>query len=57
VGSQAWVTLLSHYFGYSLSQHLGDSFRFATRGQRSAEIVTSAAEFFSGVLRASSPRA
>jgi hypothetical protein len=46
VGSQVWVTLLSHYFGYTLSQHLGDSFRFAPRGQLSAHIVAPAKNFF-----------
>jgi hypothetical protein len=56
VGSQVWVTLLSHYLGYTLSQHLGDSFRFAPRGQLSAHIVAPAKNFFSGVLRASFPR-
>ena len=27
VGSQIWVTLLSQYLGYTLSQHLGDTRR------------------------------
>ena len=46
MGSQVWVTLLSHYLGYTLSQHLGDSFCFATRGQRPADIVAPAKSFF-----------
>jgi hypothetical protein len=46
LGSQIWVTLLSQYLGYTLSQHLGDSFCFATRGQRPADIVAPAKSFF-----------
>jgi hypothetical protein len=46
VGSQVWVTLLSHYLGKTLSQYLGDSFGFATRGQRSAEMTGPLRSFF-----------
>jgi hypothetical protein len=46
VGSQVWVTLLSHYLGYTLSQHLGDSFRFATPGKVFCDIVAPLRVFF-----------
>ena len=40
------MTLLSQYLGYTLSQYLGYSFRFATRGKRSADIVAPLRVFF-----------
>jgi hypothetical protein len=40
------VTLLSHYLGNTMSQHLGGSFGIATRGQRSADIIALAKSFF-----------
>ena len=37
---------MSHYLGNTLSQHLGDSFRFATPGQTFCDIVASPRVFF-----------
>jgi hypothetical protein len=44
-------TLLSHYLGYTLSQHLGYSLRLATRGQRSADLAAPLRVFFWRFMR------